>query len=668
MRKICFSLDKATHVGLALLFSVLIVSAIAIINPAYAVSGQVGQQQIALNPGGGILPDGSDGLRFIINAALTDYDPEKLYNYINTPGQDSVVYRGTYQYCCSAGAPMLNIGGTLYGQAGPAASGSYGTWTSIDIVSTSGSTAVGALTSAKGNASATILYTRVHDGLTYTVTRVVTYTYPNDYTTDAYTFTIPEGNEDSVKFYLGGDTAPGSSDSGYGVMLTEPVRAVISLNTSSNIMFGFREIPGSKPFDGATSQHFNTPYNTVRSGGNIGFVVTESNHDAGLMMQWNLGSASGTQSASLQQFGTQQGTNLNAAFSSATTTVGVPVQLNISIVNTVLEEADELGYTFTLPSGLVIGSSSPSNSCGGSLNASAGGGSIVLSGGEVGAAANCIVSVPVVSNTGGVYAIFIGNASGLEGLNNNIGTSSLTVSVPGDSDGDGITTEVEDAGPNGGDANDDGTSDSEQSNVTSFVNPETDNYLALVVDEDCDITSASIIGEADLEVADPDFVYQTGFLNFTADCGDNGFTTEVNIYKYGVESEDLVLRKFNPDEETYFTIEDAEIVQEIIDDQVVTIVSYSVTDGEALDIDGLENGIIVDPVGLAGASISEEEEEEEEENVPGNTVTPTPQTSPTIVGVPTTGLPPVNMSVFAGSIFIGIGLLLRNTNAARRFT
>ena len=222
---------------------------ILLLTPVIVSAAQVGPaQQVTLNPGGGVNSDGSDGIRFTVNSDPASGNP----NYAHS-GADAVVYRNTYQYCCGAGAPMLNIGGTHFGQAGPATSGSQA-WNSIEVLSTSGATSQGARTSSVGNSSVSLRYTAVTGGLTYTFTRTLSYIYPNDYVNDSYSFVIPEGNLATVKFYLGGDTAPGSSDSGYGIMLTDPVRSVISLNTSSQIMFGLREVAGSKTFDGATSQ------------------------------------------------------------------------------------------------------------------------------------------------------------------------------------------------------------------------------------------------------------------------------------------------------------------------------------------------------------------------------------------------------------------------------
>lgn len=611
---------------------------------AQAVSGQVGAQQVTLNSGGGILANGTDGLRFTINSAASggSYDSAQA-------GQDGVVYRGTRQYCCGAGAPYLNIGGTLYGQAGGANSGSVATWSSITVVETSGATTVGTRNATTGNSAATVRYTVVKGGRTYSFDRTVTYTFPNDYVTDSYTFTIPDGNTDTVKFYLGGDTAPGSSDQGYGIMLTSPVRSVISLNTSSHIMFGFREVSGSKIFDGATSQHYSAPYSTLVAGGNLGYVVTASNHDAGLMMQWNLGSTPGTQTASLQQFSTQQGTNLNAAFASDLTQANVPVQLNFSLVNTELTTVSGIAYTATLPTGLTIGSGSQSNTCGGTVTATAGTDSIQLASGSLGAATNCVISVPVVGTTLGTYTLSASNFSGLSALTNNVGTSSFRITD--DNDSDGVPNSVESAAPNSGDANNDGTQDNAQLNVASLVNSLTGEYSSLAVDSACELTGVSVKQSSQVG-SDSGYSYPLGLFDFSADCGTPGFTTTITQYFYNPPAGSFVLRKFVNG--SYQAVTGATMSNGIIAGHPVLLVSYQVVDGGALDDDGLANGVIVDPAGPAVlAAVATPTA------TPAATATATPS-----VSVPSTGLEHKNMLPYV-AIFI-LGLLLLSIAPLRR--
>lgn len=572
-------LRSVTYFATAILLAILLLLAINI-QKVHAAGGQGGVQQITLNPGGGIETNGSDGLRFTINADINGGWPGP--DYAGWAGQDAVAYRNTVQYCCSAGGPMLNIGGTLYGQAGPA--NNSANWNSIEIINTSGMTSVGARTASKGNSSAVVRYTAIQGGLTYTVTRTVNYTYPNEYVTDSYSFVIPDGNADVVKFYLGGDTAPGSSDSGYGVMLTEPVRSVISLNVSSQIMFGFREVSGSKPFDGATSQSFYDPYQTVADGNDIGFIATGSVHDAGLMMQWNLGSTPGTQTASLQQFASQQGTNLNAGFSSNTTDINVSVPFSASIVNTELTQLTGLGYTIALPAGLVIGTGSQVNTCGGTVTTAVGSSSIILSGGTVSGASNCVVTVPVLSSAAGTYSVSSTNISGLEGaLINNVGASSLTVSNP----------EL------GTDLNDDDIDDADQSNVFSYTSSVTDKTVVLEVSDSCSVNSATSVAESANEIADNEYDYLNGLMDFSLSCGTPGFTSTIKQYYYDVPASDLVLRKYDPNTQTYTTIEGATVEEIEINGNLVTVVTYEVTDGGELDTDGVEDGNIADPAGLA---------------------------------------------------------------------
>ena len=609
----------------AALVTLAIVGFVQTTSDVGAASGQGGAQQVTLNPGGGIQTNGSDGLRFTINSAAggSSYDSA-------VAGQDGVVYRATRQYCCGAGAPMLNIGGTLYGQSGPASGSS--SWTSIQIISTSGATSTGTRTSTTGNSAATVRYTAVKNSRTYTMDRTVTYTYPNDYVTDSYTFTIPDGNTDAVKFYLGGDTAPGSSDQGYGIMLTSPVRSVISLNTSSQIMFGFREISGSKIFDGATSQSYSSPYGTVQSGGNIGYVVVASNHDAGLMAQWNLGSTPGTQTASLEQFATQQGTNLNATLASNSAELNTPVQMNISIVNTLLTSANSLAYTFTLPNNLVLGSGTKTNGCGGTLTATTGSSVVTITGGTVAGGANCVVSVPVQSAVAGTYTVSSGSVSGLSGVTNNVGTSTLTLT--NDNDDDGVTNATENAAPNSGDGDDDGTDDSTQDNVTSIVNPVTGEYSTLTVDSSCSLSSTQLRRASDLG-SDNSYTYPLGLLDFTANCGTPGFTTTVTQYFYDPPTQDFTLRKFVNG--SYQTVSVANISTQTIGGRSVLVVSYQVTDGGPLDDDGTANGTIIDPAGPAVFS-------------PGSS------SSSSAAGVPNTGLGHINIAAYV--IALGIGLLL----------
>lgn len=166
-------------------------------------------------------------------------------------------------------------------------------------------------------------------------------------------------------------------------------------------------------------------------------------------------------------------------------------------------------------------------------------------------------------------------------------------------DSDGISVEEEDAAPNSGDANNDGTPDSQQPNVASFVNANTGAYTVVETDSACALSTVQAASEASKTVQDSGYSYPSGLVNFTADCGAAGYTTQVRVIMYGVSKDGMVLRKHNPNANSYFTVEGATLMDVTIGGQAAVVATYSVQDGGSLDIDGATNGVIVDPVGLA---------------------------------------------------------------------
>lgn len=169
-----------------------------------------------------------------------------------------------------------------------------------------------------------------------------------------------------------------------------------------------------------------------------------------------------------------------------------------------------------------------------------------------------------------------------------------------DTDDDGIDDSVEAAGPNGGDANNDGTADSAQANVTSFVNAVTGNRA--VLQSTC--TSHSGVGASvePSDHADVAFDYPVGLLAFTLTCASPGTTVTVSLYFYeAVDSP--VLRKYNSNAHSYQAIGGASLSMQTIGGQSVVKTVYQITDGSPLDQDGAINGTIVDPVGLGQAVV-----------------------------------------------------------------
>lgn len=166
-----------------------------------------------------------------------------------------------------------------------------------------------------------------------------------------------------------------------------------------------------------------------------------------------------------------------------------------------------------------------------------------------------------------------------------------------DGDQDGINNYIESRAPNNGDGNNDGIADSEQSHVASLKNSGDGKYVTLVVDDVCALEDVNVKAEVTKPVQDSGYDYPGGLVRFGADCGTPGYTTNVKLYFYGLDS-NLVVRKYNPNTNAYFTITSATKAPQTIGGQAVTVVSYQITDGGTLDVDNTVNGTIVDPVGL----------------------------------------------------------------------
>lgn len=156
---------------------------------------------------------------------------------------------------------------------------------------------------------------------------------------------------------------------------------------------------------------------------------------------------------------------------------------------------------------------------------------------------------------------------------------------------------IENQGPNEGDANNDEELDSEQDNVHSFVNPVTGEYSVLEVSEGCFILETGIEEEEVKNEQDENYDYPAGIMDFEIECEGAGFNATVKQYYYGVTG-DFTTRKYNQNTDTYFTIDGASITNETIGGQQAMVTTYQVIDGGPLDMNGEEDGYIIDPAGL----------------------------------------------------------------------
>ena len=116
---------------------------------------------------------------------------------------------------------------------------------------------------------------------------------------------------------------------------------------------------------------------------------------------------------------------------------GIPVNgtssLTFTITNPAGNTVSELGVAFTdnLPSGVVVATPNGlSNTCGGTPTATAGSGTISLTGGTIATNSSCTVTVNVTSSQAGVYINTSANVSSTNGGTGNTASDTLTVAAP----------------------------------------------------------------------------------------------------------------------------------------------------------------------------------------------------------------------------------------------
>lgn len=172
-----------------------------------------------------------------------------------------------------------------------------------------------------------------------------------------------------------------------------------------------------------------------------------------------------------------------------------------------------------------------------------------------------------------------------------------------DFDADGISDSVEDGAPNNGDANDDGIQDSQQPKVSSYLIGST--YVSFTINNGCSANgSVESLTESNLQDTDQGFTYPFGLTDFTLNCS-KGETVNVEKIVFTNDTADgYSVRKYRPNTHTFEAVPGSNVEEQTIGGQSALVLTYDITDGGPLDDDGIENGIILDPVGLAAVFVS----------------------------------------------------------------
>lgn len=171
-----------------------------------------------------------------------------------------------------------------------------------------------------------------------------------------------------------------------------------------------------------------------------------------------------------------------------------------------------------------------------------------------------------------------------------------------DFDADGIADAVEDGAPNNGDGNNDGTPDRLQPTISSYVAAEVrgvSTYATLMTEGCSENGTVSSLRADSLQKRDNGYEYPYGLTDFTLYCS-RGDTVDVTMYIHAdTDPQRYLPRKFNAAMNQFTDIPASVLTSEVVGNSTTLKLAYSVKDGGDLDDDGEENGVIVDPVGLA---------------------------------------------------------------------
>ncbi len=380
---------------------------------AHAAGSQGGGAMVNLNPGGGAMSDGSDGIQIVFNSIRNYSFPTAtpLWGPTSETGMDYVVFgnRWSYNYVM----PNLTIGTTAFNSGGNFTP--FTQWTSVNLVDFTGSSVAipnGSNSTpsgvAAGDATAHLQYTATKGGLDYVLDRHITYAYPNNYWTERIVVSIPAGNTDTVAYWYGGDMAPGQNDSAYGMSSSLGRSGYYSYDPTSNGVVGFIENDAANPFTSAWAGGYSSSSNpttndTIRWAQTQSVVTTPdfttdaSLKDAVTQIQFALGAAPGTYEVgtyrALVGFG---GPQMQLEFAEDAVSADQNAILNLNIINFRAVQSSALGLSFDLPAGLTVAGELDFGDCSGATSTSTVGGSTVdVSSLQVDAFGSCQITVPV---------------------------------------------------------------------------------------------------------------------------------------------------------------------------------------------------------------------------------------------------------------------------------
>ncbi|MGO1070681.1 DUF7933 domain-containing protein [Lysobacter sp. CA199] len=295
------------------------------------------------------------------------------------------------------------------------------------------------------------------------------YIKPQAWFTRRITLTGMPATGASIKFYQFIDTLLNGGDAGPGFSRTSPGNTsgrpdIVGVIKSPQFeALWWEPSSGTPNWDRYFSGTFNFPYGLACTGtatgspgtcttnsGNLNNVVdSNAGTDNGLAAQWDIPSGSSTYTVEYRVTFAIAAVDLTKQFNPTTINTGGVSTLTFDLSNKSVNSVASINFTDALPSGVVVaptpnvrtscpagGALGTSLPAGMTVNATAGGGTLQVSGARVNGAATtggqlaCQIAVDVTSNTVGVYHNTNASISGTSNLVNLVGDEVLTVVQP----------------------------------------------------------------------------------------------------------------------------------------------------------------------------------------------------------------------------------------------
>lgn len=126
--------------------------------------------------------------------------------------------------------------------------------------------------------------------------------------------------------------------------------------------------------------------------------------------------------------------------------------------------------------------------------------------------------------------------------------------------------------------------------------------IVITTPEGTTITCSSAVKESGLDVKDTAYQYPLGLVDFCFSGAETANEISI-IFVTDLKPNEVAVRKYNPDNQSYATITEANVSQTTYEGSAALLVTYTIVDNGPLDTDP-DTGEVADPVGLGTLEVS----------------------------------------------------------------